>query len=207
MAAKPGNVLTRLSLPAKLVFTLVLSVVVAALYLMVFYADLDGQISQAKAAEAALHGDLARAEEAKAAYQKDVEEKTRKQQLEREQKKILPDEAETPAFLAALQGVATVSGVQLTSYRPEDEVTDEYYVRVPMSLAVSGRFHQIARFFYGVGQLDRVISIEEIDMKLMKTGTKEGEEVLLEVKCLATAFRALKAGDSGGGGGAGRRKK
>lgn len=201
-AAGKGNALTRLSAPAKLVFTLVLAVVVAALYFVVFYVDLDGQISQEQAREGTLRGDLQKAEEAKEAYQKDLEEKTRKQQLVREQKKILPDEAETPAFLAALQGVATVSGVQLTSYKPEDEVPDQYYVRVPMSLSVSGRFHQIARFFYGVGQLDRVINIEEINMKLRgdSKAAGAGGEVILDVTCLATAFRAIRPGESGGTG-------
>src|SRR5688500_2424295 len=103
----PGSVLGRLSLPAKVVFGLILVAVVGALYFVVFYADVDGQISQAKAGKNDLLAKLTKAEEAKAAYQKDVEEKTRKQQLQREQKKILPDEAETPAFLSAVQGVAT----------------------------------------------------------------------------------------------------
>ncbi len=197
MASGKGSALTRLSMPAKAVFTLVLTLVVAALYFVVFYADLDGQISQEQSRESSLRGDLQRAEEAKEAYQKDLEEKTRKQQLVREQKKILPDEAETPAFLAAIQGVATVSGIQLTSYKPEDEVSDQYYVRVPMSLSISGRFHQVARFFFGVGQLDRVINIEEIEMKLRTEKRAEGEEVILDVKCLATAFRALRSGESG----------
>lgn len=196
-AAGKASALTRLSTPAKVVFTLVLALVVAALYFVVFYADLDGQIAQEDSRAQSLAGDLQRAQEAKEAYQKDLEEKTRKQQLVREQKKILPDEAETPAFLAALQGVATVSGIQLTSYKPEDEVADQYYVRVPMSLSLSGRFHQVARFFFGVGQLDRVINIEEIDMKLRTEKRAEGAEVILDVKCLATAFRALKQGESG----------
>ena len=135
MASGKGSALTRLSMPAKAVFTLVLTLVVAALYFVVFYADLDGQISQEQSRESSLRGDLQRAEEAKEAYQKDLEEKTRKQQLVREQKKILPDEAETPAFLAAIQGVATVSGIQLTSYKPEDEVSDQYYVRVQIGRA------------------------------------------------------------------------
>jgi type IV pilus assembly protein PilO len=193
----PGGVLGRLSLPAKFVFGLILSVVVAALYFVVFYADIDSQISSARAAEGALQGELAKAEEAKDAYQKDVEEKTRKQALEREQKKVLPDDPEMPAFLSAVQNVATVSGVNLMSYKPEDEVPDEYYVRVPMSLAMRGRFHQVARFFFGVGRLDRVINIEDIEMKIVKAEGATADEIVLEVKCLATAFRAKRENEGG----------
>lgn len=201
-----GSVLGRLSLPAKFVFGLVLTLVVGALYFVVFFADIDGQISAAQGQRGALQAELAKAEEAKDAFQKDVEEKTRKQALEREQKKVLPDDAETPAFLSAVQQVATVSGVNLVSYKPEDEVAEDYYVRVPMSLAMRGRFHQIARFFYGVGQLDRVINVEDIEMRIVVDPNASPEEVILEVRCLATAFRAKRDGEGGGAAAGGRRR-
>ncbi|MBL9024972.1 MAG: type 4a pilus biogenesis protein PilO [Myxococcales bacterium] len=204
--APGGSVLGRLSLPAKFVFGLVLTLVVGALYFVVFFADIDGQISAAQGQRGALQAELAKAEEAKDAFQKDVEEKTRKQALEREQKKVLPDDAETPAFLSAVQQVATVSGVNLVSYKPEDEVAEDYYVRVPMSLAMRGRFHQIARFFYGVGQLDRVINVEDIEMRIVVDPNASPEEVILEVRCLATAFRAKRDGEGGGAAAGGRRR-
>jgi type IV pilus assembly protein PilO len=192
-ASAGGGVLSRLSLAAKFVFGLVLAAAVALLYFIVFFAEVDGQIAQAQSEEANLRSELARAEDAKAVYQKDVEEKTRKQQLAREQRKILPDEAEVPAFLASVQGIATISGISLASYKPEDEVPGEFFARVPMSLRLTGRFHQVARFFHGVSQLDRVTNIEEIEMKLVAS-SKKGGDVLLEVQCLATAFRAMGQG-------------
>jgi type IV pilus assembly protein PilO len=162
----------------------------------VFLTDVDGQINQAIAQEQSLKGELQQAEEAKAAYQKDVEERAKKQQSEREQRKVLPDEAETPSFLSSVQGIATISGVTLKTYKPEDEGSEEYYVRVPMSLELEGRFHQIARFFFGVGQLDRVINIENIEMEVMPTqAASDTGEVVLAVKCLATAFRSKKSGE------------
>ncbi len=191
----PGGSLARLSLPAKIVFGTVLVGVVAALYFVVFFTDIDGRIGAARASEQNLKGDLHKAEEAKAAYQKDVEERARKQQIEREQKKVLPDDAEMPSFLSSIENTAKLSGVTLTSYKPEDEIVDEYYVRVPMSLDLVGRFHQIARFFYGVGQLDRVINIEDIQMTVVERAAKkegEADNIVLRVSCMATAFRAKK---------------
>jgi type IV pilus assembly protein PilO len=199
MASRPQvSALGRLSLSAKLVVGLVMVSIVAAVYFVVFFAEVDGQVSQAIAEEQTLRGELQKAEEAKVAYQKDVEDKTRRQQLEREQRKVLPDESETPSFLAAVQNVATTSGVSLTSYKPQDEVAEEYFVRVPMSLSVAGRFHQVARFFYGIGQLDRVINIEDIDMK---TASDKSGTTILQVDCLATAFRAKRSNETSKKGG------
>ena len=197
MAVKTStSSLARLSLPAKFVFALILMGIVAALYFVVFFTDVDGQINQAIAQEQSLKGELQQAEEAKPASQKDAEERAKKQQSEREQRKGLPDEAETPSFLSSVQGIATISGVTLKTYKPEDEGSEEYYVRVPMSLELEGRFHQIARFFFGVGQLDRVINIENIEMEVMPTqAASDTGEVVLAVKCLATAFRSKKSGE------------
>jgi type IV pilus assembly protein PilO len=179
-----------------------LMVVFAAVgYFVVFFGEVDAQLTSERNRETNLRSELSRAEESAKAYQADLEEKTRREKLAQEQKKVLPDEAETPAFLAAIQGVATVSGVNLNSYTPRDEVAEQFYARVPMELTLSGRFHQIARFFYGVGQLDRIINIEDIEMNLRKSTAKADEsdpEVILDVKCLATAFRAVKANDPAG---------
>ncbi len=166
-------------------------------YFVVFFGEVDAQLTSEKNRETNLRSELTRAEESNKAYQVDLEEKTRKEKQAQEQKKVLPDEAETPAFLSAVQNVATISGVNLNSFTPKDEVADKFYAKVPMELTISGRFHQIARFFYGVGQLDRIINVEEIEMIVRKRASKDDdtdEEVILDVKCLATAFRAIKAG-------------
>jgi type IV pilus assembly protein PilO len=62
-----------------------------------------------------------------------------------------------------------------------------------MRIELSGRYHQVAKFFYGVGQLDRIINIENISL----TDPKQvGEDIVLKVEGLATAFRALELGEA-----------
>jgi type IV pilus assembly protein PilO len=197
MAAKPaaqtGSALDRLSVAGKFLVGLIFVALIGVLYFVFFYADLDAQISGAKQRYSGLQSELARAQESKEAYQKDLDEKTRRETLSQQQKKILPDDPEMPAFLQALQNTATISGVELTSWTPADEIPQEFFARVPMKLTLKGKFHQVAKFVYSVGQLDRIINIENIQLK-NPTNT-EGDEVLVEVECLATAFRAVKAGE------------
>ena len=194
--AKPqpaaGSVLDRLPPVAKVGVALFFVAMLGVLYFVVFYGEIDGQIAGAVQREAQLHDDLSKAELSKAEYQKDLEEKARREQTAREQKRILPDDPETPAFLSALQGVATISGVNLTAWSPAEEAVEEFYAKVPMKLAVSGKFHQIAKFFNGVGQLDRIINIENIQLK---NPHLVSDEVDVDVECLATAFRSLKPGE------------
>ena len=198
MAAKPGaaasgSALDKLSPAGKFLVGLIFAALIGVLYFVFFYADLDGQITSARQRYTMLTTDLAKAQESKEAYQKDLDEKTRREQLSLQQKKILPDDPEMPAFLQALQNTATISGAELTSWTPSDEVPLDFYARVPMKLTLKGKFHQVAKFIYTVGQLDRIINVENILLK--NPVHKDGDEVVIEVECLATAFRAVRAGE------------
>jgi type IV pilus assembly protein PilO len=200
MAPKPspqptGSVLDRLSVAGKFGVCLVILAAIGGLYFLVFYDEVATEIASAKGLETDLLDRRAQAEASREAYQKDLDEKTRREQLAREQKKILPDDSETPAFLSALQGVATISGVNLTSWTPVEEAPQEFFAKVPMKLTLSGQFHQMAKFFHGVGQLDRIINVEDIQIKSPKAA---GDSVEISVECLATAFRAVRPNEGQG---------
>jgi type IV pilus assembly protein PilO len=183
--------LARLPFLAKLGIGAGLLVLVGVAYFVVFYGDLASSIKAAQGRERQLRGDLADARKNEFAYQKDLAELTDRQQRQRELQKILPATTEYPSFLSSLQSVANVSGVSLSAWTPQEEIPEQFYARVPMKLELSGRFHQVAKFFYGVGQLDRIINMENISITDPKP---QGDEVDVKVEVLATAFRALEEG-------------
>jgi type IV pilus assembly protein PilO len=199
--ATSGSTLDRLPLAGKIGVGLLFMALVGALFFVFVYEDLSNDLQQAKRREVQLQGELRTAQTAKEAYQKDRDEKIRSEARAEQTKKVLPDEPETPAFLASLQQTATIAGINLTSWAPVDEVPQEFFAKVPMKLTLTGRFHQVARFFFGVGQLDRIINMEDIQMKIVsKTGSgtvkDQAPEPEVNVECLATAFRALRLDDA-----------
>jgi type IV pilus assembly protein PilO len=185
--------LEKLTLPAKFLVGSVLCLLLAGAYYIVFYEELGQKIEAARAKEARLQRELADARQAEQAYQRDLAELTDRQQRQNQLAKVLPSTTEYPAFLSSVQTVANVSGVALTAWAPEPERLEQFYARVPMRLSLEGRFHQIAKFFYAVGQLDRIINMENISMSEPKSSDKE---VIVKVTALATAFRTLTGADS-----------
>lgn len=157
-------------------------------YYVVFYGEIASAIDAAKAQEQQLSQDLQAARKAEFAYQKDLAELADRQQGQRELNRVLPMQSEYPAFLSAIQNVANVAGVQLAAWTPSPEVSEQFYVRVPMKLELIGRYHQIAKFFYGVSQLDRIINLENV---VITKPEIKGEDVLVQAETLATAFRAV----------------
>ncbi len=190
MAAQ-DSALARLPFLAKFGIGAGLLVLVGVAYFVVFYGEMASSITAAQGKERQLRADLTTEREKEFAYQKDLAELTDRQQRQLELQKVLPQTTEGPAFLSSLQTVANVSGVSLSGWTPQEEIPEEFYARVPMKLELSGRYHQVAKFFYGVGQLDRIINMENISATDPK---QEGEEVQVKVEVLATAFRALGDG-------------
>jgi type IV pilus assembly protein PilO len=186
--AKGPSALSRLNLPAKIGIGFALMVLSGVVYFVVFYGDLATDIKAEQGKERQLRDDLEEAKKAQRAYQMDLAELADRQQRQRELNKILPATTEYPAFLSAVQSVANVAGVSLAAWTPQDEAADVFYARVPMRLEFEGRFHQLAKFFYNVGQLDRIINIENISMT---DARPKGDEIILKVTALATAFHSL----------------
>ncbi len=189
--ARGDSVLAKLPPLAKAGVGALLVVLIGVAYFVVFYGDLASSITAEKTKEARLRADLSTARQNEFSYQKDLAELSDRQQRQRELVKILPIDTEYPAFLSALQNVANVAGIALTAWSPLPEVPDQFYSRVPMKLSLKGRYHQIAKFFNGVGQLDRVINMENISLTDPKP---DGEDTLVKVEALATAFRAKPEG-------------
>jgi type IV pilus assembly protein PilO len=186
--AKGPSALSRLTMPAKIGIGAALMILSGVVYFVVFYGDLATSIKAEQGRERQLRDDLAEAQKAQHAYQLDLAELSDRQQRQRELNKILPATTEYPAFLSSVQSVANVAGVNLSGWYPQGEAPDQFYARVPMKIELEGRFHQIAKFFYNVGQLDRIINMENITITEPKV---KGDEVILKVSALATAFHSI----------------
>ena len=182
------SLLARLPPLAKLALGTSVAVLVAAGYYFVFYTDVAKAITAAQRNERDLRESLGKAKQAVAAYQQDLAELHQREQRQTEIEKVLPSEAQYPSFLSALQSVANVSSVNLVAWTPQPEKSEEFFTRVPMHLELAGRYHQVAKFFHGVGQLDRIINMENLSFTDPK---QEGDEVMVKVQVLATAFRSV----------------
>lgn len=191
--ARGDSVLTKLPPLAKAGIGALFVVLIGVAYFVVFYGDLASSIAAEKSREEKLRTELSTARQNEFSYQKDLAELSDRQQRQRELVKILPTETEYPAFLSSVQNVANVAGIALTAWAPMPEVPDQFYSRVPMKLSLVGRYHQIAKFFHGVGQLDRVINMENISLTDPKP---DGEDIIVKVDALATAFRAKPEGQA-----------
>jgi type IV pilus assembly protein PilO len=201
MATAPNaaSALTRVPTWGKFVAGIAGSAITFLGYYMIFYSDTAGLIRGAEQQKKTLRDDLAQQQQAQASYFADRDELALREQRARELNKVLPPDAETDAFLSSVQTASNAAGINLLGYSPQDEVGQNFYAKVPMKLEMSGKFQQIAKFAYELGKSDRIINVENIELTAPKL---IGDEVILNGKCLATAFHAIKPKETSRGPGA-----
>jgi type IV pilus assembly protein PilO len=164
-------------------------VLTAGAYWFVFYSDAAAKIEGAERQQKALRDELVQAQQAEASYFADRDELALREQRARELNKLLPPEAQEDAFLSSVQQGANSAGIDLKAYAPQEESSQSFYAKVPMRLEMSGKFHQIAKFAYDLGKVDRIINVEDIELTDPKV---VGDEIILRARCLATAFHSIK---------------
>jgi type IV pilus assembly protein PilO len=182
--------LSKLPAPAKVGMGVVLCAIVAGAYWGFFYSEVASKIDGLRRTQKKLTAELEEAKQAQTAYFADREELALRQQRQRELNKVLPAGTEIAGFLSSLQSVASASGVQLLGLQPREEVLEPFFAKQPMSLEISGHYHQIVKFAHEVGKLDRITNLEDIEVIQV---TVQGDDITLRVRCLATAFHELKA--------------
>lgn len=120
-------------------------------------------------------------------YLKLREEVTAREALDHQNLRILPVNPEIAGFLDDLNRLAELSGLQMDQVQPNPEAAEQFFIKVPVALAVRGRYHEMAKFFYNISRLERAINME--DIKVRVADRQPSGEVQLAVAVRATTFR------------------
>lgn len=100
----------------------------------------------------------------------------------------LPNQKEIPSLLTSITSKGKESGLDFLVFRPRAEEAKDFYSAVPVDIAVSGSYYNLANFFVAVGSLPRIVNISNVAVADMRD---VGGRMVLRVNCLATTFRFI----------------
>jgi len=181
--------LIKLSVKKKVAVLVILVLLVGIVFWFFFHSPLREELAGLKNSNAILQQQKADANRRKATYEKDRAKRDELKKTITQQLRALPSEAEMSSFLNSLNTQAELVGLEIVSVKPQREEISKYYAKIPVQLELTGTFHQLAKFFYLVGNLDRIINIENISFKLK---TIEESGAVLSANVLATTFRSIQ---------------
>jgi type IV pilus assembly protein PilO len=93
----------------------------------------------------------------------------------------LPESREIPGMIRQISDVGVRTGLQINLIKPQPEQRKEFYAEIPIQVRVKGQYHAVGRFFDDLAHLERIISVNGIQI----------EATSQETQCLATTFRFL----------------
>jgi type IV pilus assembly protein PilO len=175
------------------------SAFIGAVFYFVFYSDGQDQLTRLDREVRGLQQEVASYEAKKKKYMAFRAEVNKLLEEQKELIKVLPTEAEIPTFLQSLHAQAELSGLNILTFEPAPEQPQAFYARIPVRMAITGTFHQITKFFHSVGQLKRIVNINDLNLGTPAV-TEHG--VMLRANFVASTFRfiAPQGGPPGAGG-------
>ena len=81
--------------------------------------------------------------------------------------KQLPGRAEMDALLSDINSAAVGRGLQFEFFGPSPEVVKDYYAEKPISIRVSGRYHDIGAFVADIANLSRIVTLSDLNVSAL----------------------------------------
>jgi type IV pilus assembly protein PilO len=78
--------------------------------------------------------------------------------------KQLPGKAEMDALLSDINQAGLGRGLQFELFRPGQVEVKEYYAELPITIRVTGRYHDIGSFAADVANLSRIVTLHNLNI-------------------------------------------
>ena len=98
--------------------------------------------------------------------------------------KQLPNKAEMGDMLVDINKAAQARGLMVELFKPGGEATREFYAEVPITLNLTGSYHDIGAFTGDIAKLPRIVTLNDIKLSSNANGS-------LALKTTAKTFRYL----------------
>lgn len=105
------------------------------------------------------------------------------QQYVTQLEKQLPSKAEMDALLSDINQAGLGRSLAFDHFRPGQVIVKEYYAELPISIRVSGRYHDIGAFASDIAHLSRIVTLNNLDIAVAPNG--------LVMESTAKTFRYL----------------
>jgi type IV pilus assembly protein PilO len=97
----------------------------------------------------------------------------------------LPNRSQMDALLVDINQAGLGRGLQFDLFKPApSEITREFYAELPIQVKVVGTYHDMGAFASDVGQLSRIVTLNDVQIQAGKDG-------MLTMDAVARTFRYL----------------
>lgn len=108
----------------------------------------------------------------------------------------LPSKTEVEDLLVDISQTGLASGIEFQLFKPLAEKHIEFYAELPITLKMTGTYHQFGEFVSGIAALPRIVTLENISIKGGKGKGKSKDTLTMDVT--AKTYRYLDESEVSG---------
>ena len=170
----------------KVLLCLFIAVAVATVLWFVFLKDIEAELEGERNKETALRADYQK--KLIKAVSLDALKKQREQiqQYVIQLEKQLPGKSEMAALLSDINQAGLGRSLQFELFKPGQVVAKDYYAELPISIRVTGKYHDVGAFASDIAHLSRIVTLNNISIA---PGGKDAN--VLTMDAMARTFRYL----------------
>ncbi len=110
--------------------------------------------------------------------------------------KQLPSKAEMDALLSDINQAGVGRGLQFELFKPGQVIVRDYYAELPISIRLSGRYHDLAAFTSDISNLSRIVTLNNLsivapDRTPAQVQSQAGGPGTLVLEAIAKTYRYL----------------
>ena len=76
----------------------------------------------------------------------------------------LPNKTEVPNLLVDISQTGLAAGLEEKLFRPQGENRKDFYAELPITIRLTGNYHQMGNFASGIAALPRIVTLHDIEI-------------------------------------------
>ena len=109
----------------------------------------------------------------------------------------LPNKSQMDALLTDINQAGLERGLEFELFKPGQEKQADFYAELPISIKVTGSYHDIGAFATDVSKLSRIVTLNDLTL-LPDVKGKDNKELRLTMDATAKTYRYLDASETAG---------
>lgn len=103
----------------------------------------------------------------------------------------LPGKTEIPSLLVDISQTGLASGLEEELFQPGGETKREVFAEKPITIRLSGNYHELAEFVSGIAALPRIVVLNDVEITNSARPNEGSREEKLTMSLTAKTFRYL----------------
>lgn len=104
----------------------------------------------------------------------------------------LPERTDVESLLVDVSQTGLANGLEIKKFKPSAEEKKGFYAELPITLELTGRYHDLASFISGVAALPRIVTMHNLKLELTEAKKGRANSEKLKMSATAKTYRYLK---------------